>query len=177
MEPDRKKRLFKEVREWTFSLVIALGVALLFQNYAYSQTKVEMNSMQNTLFEGQRLIEDKIQYRFSEPKRGDIIIINGPESDRRLVKRVIALPGETIDIRDGEVYIDGVKLKEPYAKGTTSANGLAMPYTVPEGKVFAMGDNREVSLDSRELGPIAFDSVEGKVIFRIWPLSDAGTID
>ncbi|HEX7058163.1 MAG TPA: signal peptidase I, partial [Bacilli bacterium] len=129
--------------------------------------------------EGQRLIEDKITYRFYGPSRGDIVIVHGPESDRRLVKRIIGLPGDVIDMRDGKLYLNGRELYEPYVKGKTYPNGMKLPYTVPAHKVFVMGDNREVSLDSRspEIGPIDLNSIEGKIIFRIWPLSKFGTID
>ncbi|RIX51742.1 signal peptidase I [Paenibacillus nanensis] len=172
----RQNKWVKEIKDWTLSLGIAVVGALLFQNYVYAQTEVHNVSMQNTLVEGQRLIEDKWSYRFHGPKSGDIVIINGPEYDSRLVKRVIALPGQTIDMKDGEVYVDGVKLDEDYAKGETYPVVVPMPYTVPAGHVFVMGDNRENSLDSRTFGAVAQDSLEGKAVFRVWPIDKFGNL-
>lgn len=179
MEQEQTKpkgnRWLKEIKDWTLSLGIAIVVALLFQNYVYAQTEVHNISMQNTLVEGQRLIEDKWSYRFNDPKQGDIVIINGPEHEEgRLVKRIIALPGQTIDMRDGYVYVDGVQLDEPYAKGLTYPNFVQIPFTVPEGHVFVMGDNREWSKDSREFGAVSMESLEGKAVYRIWPLGKFG---
>lgn len=172
----RENKWVKELKEWTLSLGIAVVGALLFQNYVYAQTEVHNVSMQNTLVEGQRLIEDKWSYRFHGPKQGDIVIINGPEYDSRLVKRVIALPGQTIDFKDGDVYVDGVKLDEGYVKGETYPNVVAVPYTVPADHVFVMGDNRENSFDSRSFGPVALDSLEGKAVFRVWPIGKFGDL-
>ncbi|MBD2871211.1 signal peptidase I [Paenibacillus arenilitoris] len=171
-----KKSWTRELREWTVSLAVAVVAALLFQTYIYAQSEVHNVSMQNTLVEGQRLIEDKWSYRLHEPERGDIVVIDGPESDLRLIKRVIALPGDVLDIRHGDVYLNGEKLEEPYAKGRTFAGSVAMPYEVEPGQLFVMGDNRENSMDSRTLGPIARDSIEGKAVFRIWPIGRFGTL-
>lgn len=169
-----KHKLLKEIREWTLSIAVAVILSILFQTYVYAQTEVHNVSMQNTLAEGQRLIADKWSYKFHTPNRGDIVIINGPEYKDRLVKRVIGLPGDVIDFRDGDVYVNGIRLEENYVKGITKADSLTMPYTVPEGHLFVMGDNRENSLDSRALGPIALTSVEGKAVFRIWPMEKFG---
>ncbi|MCU6707192.1 signal peptidase I [Paenibacillus sp. J5C_2022] len=172
----RRKRL-KEAREWIFSLGIAVCASLLIQNYAYAQTKVHNVSMQNTLVEGQRLIEDKWSYRFHAPERGDIVIIYGDQFDTRLVKRVIGLPGETIAMRNGTVYIDEEPLKEPYAKGESFEGSLQMPLVVPEDEFFVLGDNRERSLDSRSFGTVPKSAIEGKIVFRIWPVHDFGLLD
>ncbi|REK76596.1 signal peptidase I [Paenibacillus paeoniae] len=170
----KNSRWIKEIKDWTLSLGIAIVVALLFQNYVYAQTVVHNISMQNTLVDGQRLIEDKWSYRFTDPKQGDIVIINGPEHKDRLVKRVVALPGQTVDMKDGFVYVDGKKLEESYAKGQTYPREVSIPLTVPEGHVFVIGDNREHSDDSRSFGPVALNSLEGKAVFRIWPLGEFG---
>ncbi|WP_138751507.1 signal peptidase I [Paenibacillus sinopodophylli] len=170
------KSVWKEIREWTVSLGIAVVVALLFQNYVYAQSEVQNVSMQNTLVAGQRLIEDKWSYHFHEPRHGDIVIISGPESELRLIKRVVGLPGDVIDIREGEVYLNDEKIEEQYVKGQTNAGSVAVPYTVEEGQLFVMGDNREHSMDSRSIGTIARSSIEGKAVLRIWPLPKFGTL-
>lgn len=170
------KGLLKEIKEWTISLGIAIVVAMLFQNYVYAQSEVQNVSMQNTLIAGQRLIEDKWSYHFHEPRHGDIVIINGPESDLRLIKRVVGLPGDIIDIRDGEVYLNDEKIEEQYVKGQTFAGSVPVPFTVGAGQLFVMGDNREHSMDSRAIGPIARSSIEGKAVLRIWPLPKFGAL-
>jgi signal peptidase I len=159
----------KEAREWTLTLGSALLISFLIQNYAFAQVKVEQHSMDTTLSEGQRLVENRLLYRFAEPDHGDIVIINGPETDRRLVKRIIAIPGETVDIREGAVWINGQRLEEAYTKGSTLPGSVKMPLQVPEGSYFVLGDNRENSLDSRHLGTVAEGSLEGKAIMRLWP--------
>ncbi|WP_028560044.1 signal peptidase I [Paenibacillus pinihumi] len=166
----------KEIRDWTLTIAGAFGISLLIQSYAFAQTEVQNISMEGTLIEGQRLIEDKVSYALTEPKRGDIVIINGPESDLRLIKRLIGLPGDTIDMKDGKLYLNGKQIEESYTRGLTEPLGLTLPYVVPEDKVFVMGDNREHSKDSREIGPIAFSSLEGKAVFRLWPLDKFGNL-
>jgi signal peptidase I len=176
-ETKHKKNWLKELREWTVSLGIAVAVAMLFQTYVYAQSEVQNVSMQNTLVAGQRLIEDKWSYHFHEPRHGDIVIINGPESELRLIKRVVGIPGDIVDMHDGNVYINGEKLDEQYVKGQTFAGSVTLPFTVEEGQLFVMGDNREHSLDSRSIGPISRSSIEGKAVFRIWPLPKFGTLN
>ncbi|WP_270170529.1 signal peptidase I [Paenibacillus sp. SYP-B4298] len=171
-----QKNWKKEVREWALTIAGAVAISLLIQNYAFAQTEVHNISMEGTLVEGQRLIEDKVSYRIGEPERGDIVIINGSESDKRLIKRLIGLPGDTIDMHDGKLILNGEEQDEPYVKGETRPLGMELPYVVPEGKVFVLGDNRERSMDSRDLGPIAMSSLEGKAIFRLWPLSEFGNL-
>ncbi|MNC40024.1 Signal peptidase I T [compost metagenome] len=172
-----KKNWLREFLGWVWIIPVAFFANMLIQNYAFAQTEVRSISMQGTLYEGQRLIEDKLSYRFSDPGRGDIVILDGPEYKERLIKRLIGLPGDIIDIKDGHLYVNGQLQEEPYVKGQTNAAGLAVPYTVPEGHVFVMGDNRERSTDSRQLGPIAFASIEGKAVLRVWPLQDFGQMD
>lgn len=167
----------KELREWTLTLGSALLLSFLIQNYAFAQVEVEQHSMDTTLSEGQRLVENRLLYRFADPKRGDIVIINGPETDKRLVKRLIGLPGETVDIREGAVWINGQRLDEAYTKGSTFPGTVKMPLQVPEGSYFVLGDNREYSLDSRHLGTVSMSSLEGKAVLRLWPFDQIRTFD
>lgn len=176
-EARQTNKWIREIRDWVVSLAVAIIVAMLFQTYVYAQSEVQNVSMQNTLVAGQRLIEDKWSYHFHEPRHGDIVIINGPESDVRLIKRVVALPGDVIDIQNGEVFLNGKHLIEPYVKGQTFAGKVEVPFTVRAGQLFVMGDNREHSLDSRALGPIARSSIEGRAVFRIWPFSRIGSLN
>lgn len=171
------RKWVRDLREWTVSLGLAVTVALLVQSYAFAQTEVRNISMEGTLIEGQRLIEDKLSYRFGTPKYGDIVIINGPETELRLIKRVVGLPGDILDMKDGVLVRNGANLEEPYVQGNTDPHGLQIPYVVPEDTVFVMGDNRENSMDSRELGPVRLSSLEGKAIFRLWPFNRFGGLE
>lgn len=171
-----KTKALRELIEWLISIAAAACIALLFQNYVYAQAEVHNISMQKTLVEGQRLIEDKWSYRFKSPEQGDIVIIHGPESPLRLVKRVIGLPGDVVDVRDGSVYLNGEQLFEPYALGMTEPGGMRFPHEVAPGHLFVLGDNREHSVDSRSFGPIALSSIEGKAVYRIWPLHQLGLL-
>jgi signal peptidase I len=159
----------KEARDWALTLGSAVLISFLIQNYAFAQVKVEQHSMDTTLAEGQRLVENRLVYHFYEPSRGDIVIVNGPESERRLVKRVIGLPGETVDIKEGAVWINGTRLDEAYTKGSTFPGTVKVPLTIPADSYFVLGDNRENSTDSRNLGTIAKSSVEGKAVARLYP--------
>ncbi len=167
----------KIMKEWVIPFAVVILIALAIRTYGFAHIQVFNVSMQNTLFEGHRLIENKLIYRFGEPKRGDIVIINGPEYPERLIKRVIGLPGETIDFADGHVRINGVVLEEDYTQGFSSARSLAMPLVIPDDAYFLMGDNREHSVDSRDLGAIPMSSIEGKASFRFWPLSQMGMLE
>jgi len=176
-EPSNKKKWLRELWSWSLSLGAAVIISITFQTYVYAQTEVHNVSMQNTLVAGQRLIEDRWSYRFHQPEYGDIVIINGPESELRLVKRVIALPGDTLDIREGYVYVNGQRVEESYVKGVTYKGSIELPIQLDEGQLFVMGDNRENSEDSRQMGPIALSSIEGKAVYRIWPIAVFGGLE
>lgn len=194
----KKVNIGKEILEWIIYFIGAIFVASLLQSQLYALTTVHQSSMQNTLMEGHTLIIDKISYQFSKPKKGDIIVFLRGENTNgfvnrykvffkdvqlrffrsfrtnRLIKRVIAVEGDKVDIRDGQVYINDILLDEQYVKGFTPQMEMNYPFVVPEGHVFVMGDNRENSLDSRSFGPIPMNSIEGKAIFRVYPFSQIG---
>lgn len=179
--------VLKEVFQWVFSIGIALVVALAIRAYVFEPVLVDGHSMDNTLADGQRLFQYKLGYKFSEPKRGDIIVLKFKDGVSKYtalpdpteidyIKRVIGLPGDKVDIKDNCVYINGEKLDEPYAKGNTIASNMKLPIDVPEGKVFVLGDNRERSSDSRAIGFIDMENIRGKAVFRIWPIKDFGVV-
>lgn len=198
--PEKEKlNIGREILEWIIYFLSAILIASFLQSQLYALTTVHQSSMQNTLFEGHMMIMDKVGYQFSEPQKGDIIVFVKNEDTKgfikryqvflkdvqlrfqkdfrtnRLIKRVIALAGDKVDIREGKVYINDQLLDEPYAKGMTPTMGsIEYPLIVPEGHLFVMGDNRENSLDSRSFGPIDLKSVEGKAVFRILPFSKIG---
>jgi signal peptidase I len=179
--PNEPSTLLSLMRE--FFEVIVLAVILYFGiSFAIQAVHVEGLSMFATLNDNDYLIADKIDYRFHPPQRGDIIILRPPtDNSKDFIKRVIALPGERLLIRDGYVYINGHKLDEPYLpEAWTTFNNW--PTNGSDGQVmgpneyFVMGDNRNRSQDSRIFGPITRDRIDGRAWFRIWPLSSFGNI-
>lgn len=154
------------------ALLIAVGINL----FLAQATQVQGQSMEPNLHTAQRLVVEKITYHFHGPRRGDIVVIDLPEAGPELlIKRVIALPGETISAQGGQVYINGEPLEEPYV---TSPGGREFPEkTVPPLHVFVMGDNRQFSNDSRNFGPVPIDSIVGRAWFSYWPLELLGPVD
>ncbi|MCS7039304.1 MAG: signal peptidase I, partial [Caldilineales bacterium] len=139
-------------------------------------TRVEGYSMEPTLHGHQRLVIEKLSYRLHLPRRGDIVVIRVPGYGREmLIKRVIGLPGETIEVRGGQVLINGVPLAEPYLRTVT--RGDYPPTRIPDDAIFVMGDNRNNSNDSRAFGPIPLDAVVGKAWLRYWPPGDIGLVE
>jgi signal peptidase I len=127
-------------------------------------------SMQPNLYVGYRMMTEKVTYYFHEPERGDIIIAEQPNGQTNLVKRVIGLPGETIESRNGHTYINGALLDEPWV--THFGGRYYPPMIMPEGFVFIIGDNRPVSHDSRVIGPVPIENISGRVIFIYWPVTE-----
>ena len=171
--------LLREVAE-----VVVLAIILYFGiSFAVQAVHVEGLSMYATLDDNDYLIANKIDYRLHPPQRGDIIILRPPtDNSKDFIKRVIALPGERLFIRDGHVYINGHLLDEPYLPEAWTTLNNPAPWSVGDGAVipaneyFVMGDNRNRSQDSRIFGPIGRDRIDGKAWFRIWPLDHFGNI-
>jgi signal peptidase I len=171
--------LLREVAE-----VVVLAIILYFGiSFAVQAVHVEGLSMYATLDDNDYLIANKIDYRLHPPQRGDIIILRPPtDNSKDFIKRVIALPGERLFIRDGHVYINGHLLDEPYLPEAWTTLNNPAPWSVGDGAVipandyFVMGDNRNRSQDSRIFGPIGRDRIDGRAWFRIWPLDHFGNI-
>ncbi len=161
--------------EWMSMLIVALiAVAVVF-TVCFRVVGVSGDSMCNTLMNGDRLI---LITQFYSLERGDIVVLYR-EGEEPYIKRVIALEGDTIDIDDesGRVLLNGEALDEPYIRdGITLSRGFDGPYTVKKGEIFAMGDNRLWSLDSRQLGVFTTDEVVGEAAFRLFPLETMGAI-
>jgi signal peptidase I len=167
----------KEVISWIKLIVSAFIIAFILKTYIFQVALVNQISMEPTLYEGQVLIIAKVNYLFSDPVRGDIVVLKDELENKYLIKRAIGLPGEVIDIRNDKVYIDEKELDPDYTKAPTQDNGFTKT-KVPEGKYFVMGDNRLHSRDSRSdtVGFVNRSNIVGKAVFRVWPISKIGII-
>lgn len=179
-EENTKKKKVKEVLEYAESLTVVFAVMLLIFTFIARPATVDGESMLPTLCNGERLV---ISNLFYEPAPGDIVVLCGEadrEEGRNLIKRIIAVGGQTIDIdfETGEVTVDGEVLDEPYILERTHLDeGTEFPLTVPEGEVFVMGDNRNASTDSRtsDIGMVDERCIMGKVYFTVFPLKNFGS--
>lgn len=162
------------LREWIEAFVKAGILALLIITFIAQSYIVEGISMHPTLEDRERLIVEKVSYRFRDPRHGDIIVLNVPNA--QYIKRVIAVGGDIIQAQGGQVYVNGAPIDEPYVSAATYPN--FGPLVVPEGHLWVMGDNRPYSNDSRgTVGFLKESEVVGRAVFRYWPLTEIGLID
>ena len=174
------KSILKELMGWLLYIIIIVGAAYLIVTFVGQRTQVSGSSMETTLSDGDQLIVDKISYRFRDPKRYDIIVFPYQyEPNTYYIKRIIGLPGETIQIIDGYIYRDGEQLDEHYGNELMNDPGIAAePVTLGEDEYFVLGDNRNNSQDSRavNVGVIHRKDILGRAWIRIWPLDSMGVI-
>lgn len=167
----------REAKDWVISILIAVILAFFIRHFIVELYMVEGPSMRPTLVSGERLVVNKFLYRFKTPERGEIIVFRYPRDPQRdFIKRVIAIPGDTIAIKDGRVVHNGKVLDEPYILERTL--GSYPEATVPPGHVFAMGDNRNNSEDSRfrNVGFVPFELIKGKAMLIFWPVDQLKTL-
>lgn len=175
------KNIMKEILSTSIYLLVVLCAAYLIITYVGQRTQVSGSSMETTLSDGDNLLVDKITYRFSEPKRFDIIVFPFQyDTDTYYIKRIIGMPGETMQIDyDGNIYINGSLLEESYGREVIQNPGRAAePITLGEDEYFVMGDNRNNSSDSRDpsVGNIHRKDIIGRAWVRIWPFSKFGVL-
>ncbi len=200
-EEEKKFNWKREILDLIRVIVIALLITNFLNIFVFTLSQVRQSSMETTLMGGDQLIVEKLSYAFGNPETGDIIVfIKDPvdpsigarfirlyqdmaakffqrEVNTRLVKRVIGLPGDEINIRDGKVFLNGKELAEDYAQQPTyPKDSIQYPFTVPDGQYFVIGDNRGMSYDSRDLGCIKREQIEGRVWIRFWPLGKLGGV-
>jgi signal peptidase I len=189
----RGQRTPKIILEWTLLIGGALLIAFLIKTFLFQAFYIPSESMTPTLQVGDRVLVNKLSYRLHDVNRGDVVVFEAPDDPntdgvKDLVKRVIGLPGETVELQDGEVFVDGQPLDEPYladgevTRPTQDFAGKCEPpasdvkCVVPAGRVLVLGDNRDQSKDGRVFGPIDEDDIVGRVFVRIWPLGDIGLL-
>ncbi|MBW5445619.1 signal peptidase I [Cohnella sp. CFH 77786] len=175
---DQRRRLVgwrKELWDWTKALVVAFAVVLLLRAYVFQLSTVKMHSMQPTLQEKEWLFVNKIVYSFGHPGRGDVVILKdpsgGPDRKDYLVKRIVGMPGDRLEIRRGQLYLNGQLTVEPYTDSVIE-DGDFGPTQVSAGHYFVMGDNRHLggSKDSRAFKEVPEDMIIGKAEFIVWPI-------
>ncbi|NLE99522.1 MAG: signal peptidase I [Anaerolineales bacterium] len=162
-------------RELISTVLPAVLIALFINVFVARAMVVDGPSMQPNLTYNQRVIVEKASYHLLHgPRRGDVIVVEVPGEPQPLIKRVVALAGETVEVREGSVFIDGQALAEPW--GTLDGGPSLSPSIVPPLHVFVLGDNRANSLDSRYFGPVSLDIIVGRALFSYWPPSQIGPI-
>lgn len=171
----QKSSILRTIISIVVMVAFVFGLSYLLRVFVFQAFEIPSGSMESTINTGDMVFAEKVSYYFREPEYGDIVTFEDPEIEgRTLIKRCIATEGQVVDINDedGLVYVDGVALDEPYTKGKPSytlPNGVTFPYTVPEGEIWVMGDNRTNSSDSRRFGSIPVDTVTGHGVMVYWP--------
>jgi signal peptidase I len=166
-----------EIRVWTRDLLIAIGLALVIIVFLYQPVKVEGTSMAPLLSDQERIFINKFVYRFEAIHRGDVVVFWYPlDRSKSFIKRVIALPGETVTIRQGVVMVNGVVVPEPYVPPQYEDVSDYGPQRVPEGSYFVMGDHRISSNDSRVFGAVPSQFIYGRAVFAYWPVDHFGSL-
>ena len=177
---EKPKGIVKELLGWIVYIAIIIGLTWLIITFVGQRTRVSGHSMEATLHDGDNLIVDKLSYHFREPKRFEIIVFPYRHKENTYyIKRIIGLPGETVQVKDGYVYINGEKLDENYGLEVMEDAGIASePIELGEDEYFVLGDNRNHSSDSRDpsVGILHRDELIGRAWVRIWPLDSIGVI-
>ncbi len=169
------KSIFKAISEWVIIIAIAFVLSIVIRNYLIDTRIVPTGSMLPTIQLQDRLIVDRVFYKYDTIERGDIIVFSAPvasEEDKDLVKRAIGLPGEKLEVKDGAVYINDKVLNEPYVVEPADYN--YGPVTIPDDSYFMLGDNRRYSKDSHVWGYVSADDILGRVWIRYWPMEEFG---
>lgn len=182
MEKNRQESAIRELISWFLYFGGALLLALVLKNYVIINADIPTGSMENTIMPGDRLIGNRLAYTKEKPDRGDIVIFHAPDDDESLyVKRVIGLPGETVDIVEGKIYIDGSgeALEEDYLKEEWTVAAGAFHFEVPEDSYLMLGDNRNDSWDARYWTNtyVHEDKILGQAQVVYWPLRDFGRLE
>src|ERR1700752_2707775 len=170
-------QLRQDLRSWTRDLAVALGLALVIIVFLYQPVKVEGTSMAPLLSDQERIFINKFVYRFEDIHRGDVVVFWYPlDRSKSFIKRVIGLPGETVDIRHGLLYVNGELIPETYVPPQYTDVTDFGPVKVPKDSYFVMGDHRISSNDSRVFGPVSSQFIYGRAVFAYWPVDHLGSL-
>jgi signal peptidase I len=175
----KQKSNWEEMLSWVKVIVSAFVIAIILRTFIFQMALVNQSSMDPTLHEGQMLVISKINYFVGSPQRGQIVVLKDDYQNKLLIKRVVGLPGETVELKDGKVYINDAELSPDYTAAPTYPYSQDQyKWTLPEGEYFVMGDNRTHSRDSRasDVGMIDRKKIVGEAVFRLWPFDKLGTI-
>jgi signal peptidase I len=176
-DPAPLRQLRRELRSWTRDLAVALALALVIIIFLYQPVKVEGTSMAPLLSDQERIFINKFVYHFEPIERGDVVVFWYPlDRSKSFIKRVIGLPGETIEIRAGHLYVNGKELAEPYVPASYLDQSKFPPMVIPSNEYFVMGDHRDSSNDSRVFGPVPRQFIYGKAVFAYWPVDHFGSL-
>ncbi|MGG3310169.1 signal peptidase I [Paenibacillus sp. FSL W8-0187] len=176
-QPGKKNGWAAELWDWVKTIAIAFVIMVLLNMFVFNLSMVKGESMQPTLVASERLFINKVVYRFSAPSHGDVIVLkdpsDGPDKKEFLVKRVVGVPGDTIEVKDQKLYVNGVAKQEGYTDVPIEDPGFE-PIVLEEGRYFVMGDNRHLgkSKDSRMFGSVKESDIVGRAEFIFWPLSE-----
>lgn len=177
---EKEKSVLRELLGWIVYILIVVGISFFIITFVGQRTRVQGSSMEPMLSDGDNLIVDKISYRFRDPERFEIIVFPYQyQENTYYIKRIIGLPGETVQVIDGYVYINGALLEENYGAEVMANAGIAAePIELGEDEYFVLGDNRNHSADSRDpsVGVLMRDQLMGRAFLRIWPMESAGFI-
>ena len=168
--PKPRSNLLREIIE----TALLTAVIFLLVNTITGRFRIEGQSMEPSLHDGEYVIIDRVSYVLHPPERGDVIVFVPPTNDKDYIKRVIGLPGDTVEVRNGQVFVNGTALTEPYLNTTT--NYASGPQTLEPSHYFVLGDNRNNSSDSHSWGPIAASSIIGRAWFVYWPPTNWGAV-
>lgn len=175
----KKSSIVAEIVHFLLVLVFVFVGAVFIVTYIGQRTRVNGSSMETTMSDGDNLVVDKISYRLTSPKRFDIVVFPYHSSEKEVfyIKRIIGLPGEKVQISDGVIYINDKPLDENYGyEKMLDARLAASPITLGDDEYFVLGDNRNHSSDSREIGAVKRENIVGRAVFRIWPLRKFGVL-
>jgi len=170
--------LFSELKAWARDIFLAVAIAIFIVIFVIQPVKVEGTSMQPRLVDQERIFVNRFIYRFEDIQRGDVVVFWYPrDTNKSFIKRVVAVPGDMVEIRAGLLYINGVKVEEPYLKSDFRDHESFSRSVVPPDHYFVLGDHRNSSNDSRMWGFVPRNLIYGKAIFRYWPVWRLGLVE
>lgn len=175
--PQTVSTFHRELRVWARDLLLGMCFAVVIIVFLYQPVRVEGTSMVPLISDQERILINKLVYRFEPISRGDVVVFWYPlDRTKSFIKRVVGLPGETVEVRWGRVFVDGQQLDEPYVLPQYLDNGNYGPIHVASGQYFVMGDHRDSSNDSRMFGTVPLTYIYGKAVFAYWPMDHFGSI-